>query len=514
MRALKPALIFLLVVLAYLPALGAGFVWEDDKWFSAVAVLGSQDTLRAIWQDPFAFRETYLPLVHSSFWVEYLFWGLHPLGYHLTNVLLHAANAVLFSLVLSQLALPGAWLAGAVFALHPVHVESVAWITERKNVLSCLFYLLTALYFFRSTDRNKKDFYLLSIFFFLCAALSKVAALALPLVMFLALWVKEGSLARKHLPALVPFFLIGVLRGASAVWIEGRAVPVEADLRWSLAERLLIAGRAVWFYLGQLVWPRNLMLIYPRWVVDSGSSLPFAFPLGAALAAVLLWAFRKRWGRGPLAAFLSLILVLAPTLGFFSIAYYRYSFVTDHWLYHASLGPIALTGALFAKFGARGRAAAGLVLVAFGILTWQQAAIYRDEETLWSSSVQKNPGASIAQYNLGVALQARGKREEALAHYEEALRLEPKWVEVHNNMGVILTEKEEWKGAIGHLAEAVRMKPDYAAAHSNLGIALAREGSLEEAIRHLSEAIRLDPQSLEGYLNLKTALEMRAKTKA
>ena len=426
-----------MTVLAYLPALSGKFVWDDDSWTTGiVGLLKNSAGLRSIWFQPTALQQ-YYPLTGTTFWLDYHLWGFHPLPYHVENLLLHIAAALLFWAVLWRLQVPGAWLAGALFALHPVMVESVAWITERKNVLSLVLYLGALLAYLRYAERLSGDkcqvtrtdsiwsrvtchvslFYGLAFILFLAAMLAKATAFSLPAVILVIGWWQRGRLQwRRDILPMMPFsaVLIGFCLGTA--WLEKNHVGAEGS-EWAISfpERCLIAGRVLWFYSGKLLWPGQLCFVYPRWQVNAGTWWQWLYPVTAVAAVLILWWQRGRIGRGPLAAMLIFVGTLFPVLGFMNAYFMCYSFVCDHWVYLSSLGLIALGVGLIGRMTERFHAPellngfGAVVLVVLGLLTWQQCKIYADVDTLWRDTLAKNPGAWLAHNNLGVVLWDQGK---------------------------------------------------------------------------------------------------------
>ncbi len=510
-----------LTFVAYQPVWHAGFIWDDDHYVTENRALRSLDGLQGIWSKP-GTTVQYYPLVFTSFWVEHQFWRLQPLGYHLVNVLLHALNAILLWRVLRRLQIPGAWWAAAIFALHPVTVESVAWITERKNVLSCLFYLLAVLAYLRfrpltgtrATGAMDWRFYPLVVGFSLCALLSKTVTCSLPAVLLLVVWWKTGRVGKRDALALAPLFILGAALAWMTMGMEKRAGAVGEEWALSSVQRCLVAGRALWFYAGKLVWPRQLTFIYPHWDIDAGVWWQYAFPVAAVAVLVALWRLRSRVGRGPLVAVLCFGGTLVPALGFFDVYPFRYSYVADHFQYMACIGLIALAvgaGATISQRGGpRGRAVGSLVgavvLLALGVGTWQQAHVYQNLETLWGDTLAKNPGSWMAHTNLSILLCQEGRTEEAIWHCEQALRIRPNYANGHNNLGMALVQAGRPEEAIRQYEQALKINPEFAMAENNLGACLIRLGRVQEAIRQFEQALRITPDDAEAQNNLGNAL--------
>ena len=275
---------------AYWPALMGGFVWDDDGHVTRPELRPLHGLWR-IWTEPGATQQ-YYPVLHSAFWAEQRLWGDSALGYHLVNVLLHLLGCLLLYKVLRRLAVPGALLAATVFALHPVCVESVAWISEQKNTLSTVFYLGAALAYLDFDDRRLRGRYALATALFVLALLSKSVTASLPAALLVVFWWKRGSLAwKRDVRALVPWFSLSAVAAAVTPWVESRYVGASSSAYpLGPVERLLVAGRAAWFYLGKIVWPADLVFIYPRWTVDVHTAWQIAFPLAAAAALAVLFS--------------------------------------------------------------------------------------------------------------------------------------------------------------------------------------------------------------------------------
>ncbi len=514
-RVAEAALVLTLVLAAvasYGPALTAGWIWDDDDYVTHNDTLRDLDGLRRIWFEVGATPQ-YYPLVHTTFWLEYRLWGLEPAGYHTVNVLLHALNALLLWRLLRRLGVPGAWWAGLLFALHPVHVESVAWVTERKNVLSGVFYLGAATAFLAMGEqrdtRQRMTRYALSLILFLAALLSKTVTATLPAALLVVLWWQRRWPAWRESLLTLPMFVAGAAMGLLTVWMERAHVgAVGTDWSLSLAERALVAGRAVWFYLEKLAWPHPLMFVYPRWTIDPGSARQVLMTLAALALPIVLWLLSRRLGRAPLAAYLFFVLTLSPALGFLNVYPMRFSFVADHFQYLASIGPIALAVGFAARAardaGERGAAAfatagTGCCLL-LAVLTFQQARIYEDEETLWRETLKRNPQAAIAHNNLGAMLLERGELAPAEVHLREAALID--YPEAHNNLGILLSRLGREAEAVERYREALRLRPGFADAHVNLGVSLASAGRFEQAAAEFERALETAPQLVSALHNL------------
>jgi hypothetical protein len=337
-------LIVLATLAAYIPALSAGFIW-DDYGHVTRADLRSLAGLFRIWFEPGATQQ-YYPLLHSAFWIEHLFWGDAPFSYHLLNILLHATGACLFFTLLRRLIVPGAWLAALFFALHPVCVESVAWISEQKNTLSTVLYLCAALAYLRFTDDRRPARYALATALFLAALLAKSVTATLPAALLVLAWWRHGRISwRDEVRPLLPWFALSAIAAAVTAHFERTQIGAQgSDFALTFAQRLLLAGRAPWFYAGKLLWPADLSFIYPHWTLDPATLWPWLFPLATLALVTALWVSRAR-SRAPLAAVLLFIGALFPALGFVNVYPFVFSFVADHFQYLASLPLFALVAA-------------------------------------------------------------------------------------------------------------------------------------------------------------------------
>lgn len=514
-----------LVGVAYRPALRGDFIWDDDDYIIKNQTLRDVHGLGQIWFELGATRQ-YYPLVYTSFWIENHLWGLRPSGFHVVNVLLHGLGTGLLWLTLRRLAVPGAFVAAAAWALHPINVESVAWITERKNVLSGVFYFAAALAFLRwagvSSDERvsprSPGAYAAAIALFVCALLSKSVTCTLPVALLVVLWWKKGRLTRSDWLAITPFVTLGLILGLTTAWLENTNVGAGGP-EWHrpFPVRLITVGHAFWFYLGKIIWPHPLIFVYPKWRIDPGVVTSYIALLSAVVSFVVLWAFRKKVGRSPLAAMLYYFVTIAPALGFFNIYYaIRYSPVADHFVYLAAVGPIVLAVALADRWISRNsqlaaRSIGAIVLLVLAALTWQQCRAYENLETLWTDTAAKNPEAGIAQHGLGNIAQKRGRYADAQQRYERAISTEPPDSKTYFNLGTVLQNQGKLDDAEHRYEEALRLEPDYAKCLVNYGSLLIKKGRTEDAILAFAKAVRAQPGYILAHENLAKALDQAGR---
>ena len=503
-------------VIAYWPSLQGALLWDDERHVTRPD-LQSLDGLWRIWFHLGATQQ-YYPVLHSAFWLEHGIWGDAVLGYHLTNLLLHCISAYLVVLLMRRLALPGAWLGGLIFALHPVCVEAVAWISEQKSTLSGVFYLAATLVYLDFNQTRRKNRYWLAGALFLLALGTKTVTATLPAVLLVILWWRSGRLEwRRDFAPLLPWFVVGVPAGLFTAWVERTVIGAQgAAFALTVPQRVLLAGRVIWFYAWKLLWPAGLAFSYPHWKLDPAVWWQWLFPAGVTAVGCGLY-LAARWDRGPLAAFLIFVGTLTPVLGFLNVLPFRYSYVADHFQYLASLAivvPAAASLAAWLKRTPWGRTARiGLpvaLLVVLGGLTWWQSTMYTDSETLYRATLARNPASWLAHNNLGLLLvQQPGGLNEAIAEYRAAVRLEPDYPEAHFNLGSALAHADppDRAGAIAQYRTALRLKPDYAEAHNNLGNALSHvPGGMAEAVAEFQAALRIEPDVAEIHTNLGNAL--------
>jgi protein O-mannosyl-transferase len=577
------AALFLVVmtVMAYWPALHGNFIWDDNDHISANLMLRSPRGLWEIWFKPGATCQ-YYPLTFTVFWAGYQLWGLNPPGYHLLNVLLHGGVAVLLWQVLARLKVRGAWLAGAIFALHPVCVMSVAWMTELKNTLSAALALGAAWAYLRfaglgvyagengeniqhSTSNTEQPIpepapgdrprnsgkrwwlYALALGLFQLALMAKTAVAFLPVTLLLVAWWRRERLRWRDGWPLIPLLGLVVVMGRLTFNVERLHGALGKEFNLGFLERVLVSGRSFWFYLGKLFFPHPLPFIYERWPVEAGMGWPYLYPLATAGALAGLWWSRRRLGKGLFVAFMHFY-VCTSLLILLTVLYMtRYAFVSDHWQYFGCMSVIALAAAglvlileRFAKgksppvtrgsiaeydqsllpSAATGRGMGarldlhgfmklvlcGALLTTLGVLTWRQCGMYADLETLWRTTLARNPRCFLAHNNLGELLAQRGSVAEAASHFQAALDIQPDFVEAHYNLGNVLVQQGQWDGAIAEFQKTLAGQPDFAEAHNNLGNILFEKGQLEMAMNHFRTALQIQPDFAEAHYNLGKAL--------
>ncbi len=543
-------IVVLAALLAYLPSISGGFIFDDDLLLTNNRLIKAPDGLRRFWCT--AEATDYWPVTNTTLWFEWRLWKMNPLGYHVTNLFLHILAALLVWLILRKLSLPGAFWAALIFAVHPVNVESVAWISSRKNLLAMLFFLLSIVCYLRqflaSSSANAQrsrhtpcadpahgvcglligPWYWLSLLAFVLAMLSKGSVAVLPLLLLGIIWwqrmgtvpifasAKMGlspSVSRWDLVRTAPFFVVAVVLAGVNMWFQthgsGKVIRTAG-----FVERLLGAGTVVWVYLYKALLPVDLAFVYPQWHIQTGNLLWWLPLMAAVVVTAVLWGYRRVWSRPFLFAWGFFCVSLVPVLGFTDVGFMRFSPVADRYQHVAILGMIALAAAGWGLWhertqGVAHRAAIIVAIVAAGtltFLTFRQSGLYRDAMTLYQATLDKNPDCWFVHNNLGSTLIKAGRPKEAIEHYQQALRLKPDYPEALNNLGSALSDLGRLPEAIEHYQEALRLKSDYVDAYNNLGVAFIQTGRTQEAIEHYRQALRLDPNNADAHNNLGNAL--------
>ncbi|MGA2798323.1 MAG: tetratricopeptide repeat protein, partial [Thermoguttaceae bacterium] len=535
------AIIVLAVFLAYYPSVNGGFILDDDALLTKNVLMDSPDGLYQFWCT--AKAEDYWPVTNSALWIEWRLWGMNSAGYHVANLILHVAEALLIWTILRKLSIPGAFLAAVIFAVHPVNVESVAWIAQRKNTMAMLFFLSSILWYLKTCmpaasagmapahshggawEREKTFssfilhpssfhfWYRLSLAAFVLAMLSKGSVVVLPVLLLGIIWWLR-SLTRRDLLRIAPFFLLAVALTGVNIWFQTHGKDMEfrnADF----VERLLGAGGVVWFYLYKALLPVDLVFIYPQWHVEAGNPL-WWLPLFAVLAVTaILWRHRASWSRPFLFAWGFFCVALGPVMGFTDVGFMKYSLVADHYQHIAIIGLIALVSAGWSAWHrlARGKpswaatAVAIAAAAALTCLTWRQNMLYSGEIALYKATLVKNPNCWLAHNNLGVALVEAGKPQDAFDHYRQALLLRPGYHETLYNMGNAYRITGQNQEAIECYRQALEQKPDFIEALINLGLALVQVNRPNEAIQDYQKALEINPDLPDAQFYLGNAFK-------
>ncbi|MGZ4972008.1 MAG: tetratricopeptide repeat protein, partial [Limisphaerales bacterium] len=505
---LPAVVIFVAVIVAFWPALSGAFIWDDDAMLTGNPLI--RGPLRAYW---FTTQPVdYFPLTYTSLWLEWRLWGLNPTGYHVTNVVLHALSCIILWRAFVRLNFPSAWLAAFLFALHPVTVESVAWIAERKNVLAMFFYSLTVWSFIRFAQSGKRTFYILSLSAFLLSLLAKTAAAGWPIIAFaIGWWILGNSTFSKQNHSsrwdrftkctvwMLPFLVVALSLSVATVWFQyNRAIGDDTFHHHDFFTRIAAAGTAVWFYIGKALVPYPVMFFYPMWDINSHSLISFVPTIALVALFVILWMFRARWSSPYLFALGYFVLLLAPILGFFNIYFQRYSYVADHWQYFALPAITIMIAAGLNKFKLQYTIGAGLAL-AFAFLTFNESRVYHDPHTLWADTYRKNPQSWVALNYLALDKELAGRVDEAIQLYSHSLELNPEQSESHTGLGKSFCMLGKTNEALKQYEEAIRINPHHAIPYCNVAGIFQSQGKTDEAIRQYREALRFQPNYAPAY---------------
>jgi len=521
------AVILVLLLVAYWPCLNGTWLVDDSNYIVDNELLRDATGLKTIWTDLKASKQ-YYPLVFTSLWVDYQVWGLDPLGYHLVNLVLHLVNSLLIWWLLRYLGFGGAWVAAAVFAVHPVHVESVAWITERKNVLSTFFYLLALFSYLKFVFGNSHKpgdhpaepqgagsykYYLLALATFALALLSKTSTATLPGAVLLLIWWKQGRIRLSQVWYLFPVVAMGLVMGLVTVWLERTNVGATGGIfDISFAQKIQVAGLAVWHYVVTVFWPFGLTFDYGRWNSDPADWTMWLGPIGVAAVLAGLWRIHRQTGRGPLTAVLFFLGTVFPALGFFNLFFFRYSYVADHFLYPASLGLICL-GVGVVSYGVRiearfQRASVSLamvVLLGLSILSWNHAGNFVSMTALCRSILERNPKSWLGHNNLGDELMKEGRLTESREHLHLAEAIAPSRLETQLNLTIVCMNLEDFSAAAGYARRAIELGPEVKFGYNLLGEVHMRAGDPERAIPEFDRALAIDSTFTKARANLGSA---------
>ncbi len=537
-------LIAVLACIAYLPCINGAFIFDDELLLTQNNLIKASDGLYRIWFTTEALE--YYPVSYTVFWIEWRLWGMNPIGYHAVNLILHAIEAVLIWFILRKLSIPGAFLAALIFTVHPVNVESVAWIAQLRNILTLFFLLLSiwcylrmetpgrgsvsarrSLRSFRQSEKIPYGWYMLSLVLFILALLSKGSAAVLPLLLLGIIWWlrslgkkgKETSLLSGPAPIfsmgdvvrIAPFFMVSLLSTGVNIWFQTHGSG-EVIRTADFTERLLGAGGVVWFYLYKLLLPYDLSFIYPMWRIEAGNPLWWLPLTGALTVTAILWRFRNSWSRPFLFSWGFFCVALIPVMGFTDVGFMQFTLVADHYQHIAIIGVIALASAGFSLWrrsvpGKARRATAAAAVAAMALLvflTWRQNGLYRDDITLYRETLKKYPDCWLAHNNLGLAMIRERRFQEAIKNFKRVLQINPNYSPVYNNLGEALIQLERPQEAIKYIRRSLELTPDSPEAHCNMGRIMFDTGQLNKSVEHFKKAIQLKHNFPEAYYYLGT----------
>ena len=515
----KAALLVAVVGFCYWPALSGGFLMDDENYITQSPKIVSVGGLSKIWfsTEP----EEYYPISNTSFWLQWRLWGTNRAGYHSVSMAFHLTSAALVWIVLEELAIPGAFLATILFAVHPLNVESVAWIFQQRGLMALCFVLLSIIWYLRAIDRRK--WYWISLLTFVVAMLSKGSVAILPLALLMIVAWKNGRIARSDVVSLIPFLVVAVVLTLVNVWFQrhGRSGPIR-DI--TIAQRFVGAGAVPWFYLAKAFLPIELAFVYPPWEIRV-HRLEWWLPLAAAAIVPILLSWRRRragttWNKSLLFFWAYFCLALIPVMGFTDTGFMQYSHVANHYAQLALIGALAAATAAWSYWSQNSRsvfqsaakptAIVACVLLMF--LTFQQSRLYGNSVWLYEDALKKNPRSWLAENNLGLALVETGNQQEAIDHFRKALALKPDFARAYYNWGTVLSNTGQPKEAIERFRQALEYDPDYLSARYNLGTELYQIGQLSEAIVQLKKAVALNPNFAWAHVNLGEALALSGES--
>lgn len=485
-----------LVLAVYCGSWRGGFVWDDLILVQNNPLATGALNLKTVWLG----ADFSLSTVVS--WLEWLVFQNNAVGYRVVNTLLHLSSALLLWRLLEHLRFPAAWLGAAIFAVHPIGVASVAWISELKNTLSLPLCLLSARAFIAFVNRGERQdgrarhwFYASAVGCFGLALLAKTSVVVLPILLLAGLVLRQRLTRRMGL-ALLPFFGLALVFGIMTMWFQAhqaiRGITVQTA-GWP--ERWADAGIAGWFYLSKALWPMELCAIYPSWEKSLPGLLRFGPLLGWGIIGGLALFYWRRWGRWVGLSLGAFLVCLLPVAGLVDMYFMVFSRVSDHFAY---LSLVVIAGTAGAVIGRLRRPvlqiSLGVLIVgSLSGLTWTRAKVYMSDESLWRDTLQKNPQAWNAHNNLACNLAERGQLEEALQHFQTSLELNPKNAAAELNLAKGLTLLGRFPEAEAHYSQAITLKPEDAATLLSYGQALAENQQLLRAAAVLKKAVALKP---------------------
>jgi tetratricopeptide (TPR) repeat protein len=495
------------------PALHGGMISDDDLLVTFNPDLRSLSGLGRIW---FARPSSdYWPLTWSLLWGEWHLWGNHPLGYHLCNLLLHLFSGCLIWQLLARLGMRWGWAAGLLFVVHPLTVESVAWISEIKNTLSLPLFLLSVDHFIVSESGEKKADYWWSFGYYVAAMLSKTSVVMLPVVLLLYLWWRKRTVSSGDFYRLLPFFAVALAFGVITLHFQTVHTPLDPVVNdRGLITRVVGAGVIAFFYLGKFFFPVLLLPTYERWSVHPLTLLQIATIPALVFGLGYCWANRASWGRHALLGFGFFLVNLAPVVGILNMALMNITWVADHLVYLPMIGLVGISVAALELLSFRHRSwSRGLegvlvvLLVACACGSHGYAGYFVNEETLWRYAIRHNPTSWDAHTDLGNVLLRQGRTDEGLVHFQTALKLRPELPQSHNDVAdALMKSAGGLNSAIAEYEEALRLDSYYPKAEVSLGLALLKTARKSEATAHFQRAVQLDPDDFRAHYSLANAL--------
>lgn len=503
-----------LAAVSYYPASLAQFVWDDYAFTTALPV----QNLSGIWQIWFqpttlVHEGHYWPIVYTTFWLQHKLWGYSTVAYHVANIVFHIFTSLLLWRLMWRLEISGAWLIAAIFAIHPVHVEPVAWVIGRKDVLAGLFTIACLLTYLRFGQSRRLAHYLFALCLYVLSMFCKTTVVTLPVVILIMLWWKNSNLTRHDIFRITPFLLVGgVVTIANWLSYSSREV---LNFSYTLIEISLFAAQSLWFYATKVLWPTNLAIVYQHWEVGTGNLVAWACLISSITMAVALWTYRNRIGRGPFALLAFFVVTLSPTLGFIDYGYMQFSFVADRYQYIASAGVIIAAVGIAVHIGAKLpgilRTVATwvlptIILSIFASLTWAQSSVYENRRSFFEYIVAHNPTARNAQYNLGNAYYSFQQNDKALEAYLLAIEQRPSYQPAHIGAGFINLEQGDLKEAEKYYGNALRLDPKNVEALEHFGQLELIKGSPLEAMKYFRHILRVNPSFAKAYYGIGVAL--------
>lgn len=512
---LKITLIIALIFTAYIHTIQSDFIWDDNDYITANPHLKTVNGLKNIWFKPGSTVQ-YYPLLFTFFWGQYQLWGFDVVGYHLFNIFIHIINVLLIWYLLTYLNVKGAFYAALIFAVHPVHVETVVWITELKNLLSTTFYLIALWTYMRFipihpqqiSDKKKKLFYGFSFIFYVCALLTKTVTCSLPVVILLILYWKHQKIKKQDILSVTPYFVVGILFAFMTIWMEKHfAGVIVTPIDLSFLERLLIASRALWFYPSKLLWPADLIFIYPKWNVMANVWWQYLYVIATAGVIGLLFQLRHRLGRAPVVAVLFYVFTIFPALGFIDIETMQYTYVADHYQYLASLGFIIPFGFLLKRLFEKAKRPQFKILImviivgALTFLSFNQGKNYKNLYVLWQKTIDKNPSCWLAYHNRGTMFLYDQQYDKALTDLDQALLLNPDLYQALNNRGTVYLNKGDLENSLRDFNRAISINATFHQAYKNRGDVYFRLQKIDSALDDYNQAISVNKDYEQAYNN-------------